>query len=394
MKSIKIICSIIVVGVLFLNFQNCSNSSDNRGPASSVEQLESQTDSGTEVESETPESTIAPTFKAEDDFNIALVKPLTAMLKTQHQELNYTKFLGAKAIAINKNGIGFVSLKAEGHDEEAKRTALQSCFSIGRGQPCALLAVGNKFVVSSAELPASYKFFVDKKSILDDDIPFATDSKTDTVLASYKLAKSPKALAISLDGALISVTSDSEVGLNKTIAKNLALQRCELRASISPCAVYAVNDDVVFDPANMESAPSIDYYRTKVEKSIPGVSPDRFQKMIGNKYLKNLKKSHGAIFVTKSGEVATAMSSVSQVDANEKARKKCQEFSSRSSCFQYAEKTRVLNLVTNLSANMFSHKIHCTVVPRRNCQDHVAMGCKGKNVYILDKGVPQRVRCD
>jgi hypothetical protein len=378
--------------VLTLGFQNCSNEGMKAAwQETGMVNIPSDNERGTMVfEEEVPTEVVA--FSAGDPFNFNLLPNQEQMLSAQLSYLNYQSYENAKAIAINRQGLGFVSLKASGDIEEATQTALETCAVIGGGLPCGIVAVGNEFVVGSAELDSIFNFQLIPETELNSNIPFLTLASRQQAYDNYQRRGGPKAMAISLDGGYFSAwtTSDSPISSVDDAAR-VVLERCELNAVISPCILYARNNNVVFDPSTVNRRPQIDYGRTTLRESIPGMRATAFTSLIEGIYIPQVRSgSSGVIYITTRGVGGYGYGS----GADATARAYCEERANGHPCIRYAQNLNIIDIRAHLRGLQEAETVHCLAVPRASCQDHIAMGCSGESVYVINgDGLPQLTNC-
>jgi hypothetical protein len=396
---------IFIAGLIFvglgtsLSFQNCSGSGfkSSWSDQNSSNSSETGNDEGEDADSEEPAPGAG--FQKNDPFNYAsLPKALQQqMVQVQLDVLKYGTYnTGAKAIAINRYGLGFVSLKSSGNVDEAKLTALEACFAIGGAQPCGLLAVGDVFEVGLSQLTNSFTYNLTAETTLNANIPFLTLATRTTVFTAYNNATSPKALAISLEGTSnwVAHTENNPV-LNVQEAQRLALERCEMSSILSPCTLYASNNNVVFQPAMINRAPIINYQQAQVSLGIPGMRTAAFNSLIRDTYIPNITPTNfGAIYITAGGAGGYDYNSTSSQSANTRALSNCNSNANGKTCFKFAEKLVVENFLPNIKGLTYNRLTHCLVVPRTNCAAHNAMGCFEAQAYVINSmGIPEVTNC-
>ncbi len=383
-----------------LFFQNCSDSGlkSSWSDQSSNNGSDTGNDQGEDVMiPEEPAPDVG--FQKNDPFNYASLPTALQqqMVQVQIDVLNYATYTtGAKAIAINQYGLGFVSLKSSGDVEEAKLTALESCYAIGGSQPCGLLAVGDVFEVSLSDLATSFTYNLTAEANLNANIPFLPLATRATVFTAYNNAANPKALAISLDGGFNWVAHTvARPVLNIQEAQRLALERCEMLSVLSPCTLYASNNNVVFQPTMINRAPVINYQQTQVALGIPGMRTTAFNDLIRDTYMRNITATNfGAIYITANGAGGYSYNSNSSQSVNTAALNNCNTNADGRPCFKFAEKLVVQNYLPNIRGLTYNRLTHCQVVPRTSCAAHNAMGCFEAQAYVINSlGIPELASC-
>ncbi|WP_374076152.1 hypothetical protein [Bdellovibrio bacteriovorus] len=333
-------------------------------------------------------------FKAGDPFNLNQVPSQSQMIQVLLQKTDYLKSPHSKAVAIAGSGLGYVSVLAGATQTAAEITALEGCFALSGGSPCALLAKGNVFAVNQSDLNSAFTFEIPVPSSLSANaIPFVPPSDRSSILTSYLNAPSPKALAVSVDGAYYWISNQVNYPLGSDAeAKRLALERCELIAAMPPCTLYAVNANPVFKGQEMNLSPAIDYSRKVIGLNIPAMRELDFSNYI-NAYLNFLDSStsaKGAIYVSATGAWGAAYSTSAATNVDTKALSDCNNSGANTAlfpCVKYAtNKGVVANPKLFLKAwTAYSPEIHCQVVPRRDCAAHKAMGCPVPGDYYTQQ---------
>lgn len=395
MRNYVIVAASCVAACL-LAFQNCG-----RGMQSASWTGDNNGSSSLSLPTLIPPTTTLPvsppaTFAKGDTFNYASVPNPTPMMQTQIEKLAYSAYTGTKAIAVNAQGLGFVVRKDGGTQSDANKMALEGCFVLGGGSPCALLAVGDKFEVSSSELAASYTFTMTAPSTISAaTIPFVMPNLRASIGDLYTRAAAPKALVFSVDGAYMWVTaSDSTPVTSVAEARRVALERCELTAAITPCTVFAENSTVVFNPTAINRTPVIDYSRTTLMTNVPGMKDAHFTSIV-QPYIDSVDGTlvRGSIYIAGDGAGGMAYN-VNAATAETNAKSLCEmNVAAGFSCFRYALDKNVQNVALNLFALKSFPELHCQVVPRASCAAHKAMGCNGGNYYVMDGATPKLQSC-
>lgn len=329
-------------------------------------------------------------FKKGEAFNYAYIPNKSQMVEVMINVFGYYGYSGAKAVAIASSGLGFVTRKAAGAQDDANRTALEGCFAISGGQPCALVAVGNAFNLNRNDLNNSYTFTMSQPLTIDaNSLPFINLNNRATVAAQYNASLSPKALAVSVDGAYAWVAHTTQFPITSVQeARRVAMERCEMMAALSPCTLVAENSTVVFNPALINRTPLVEYLRLTMANNIPGMRDQVFSQAMTNDYLPKvaINTNRGAIYITADGKGGYGISTTESV-ADADALQACQQVQGNFPCFKYAVNNVVQNIAPNLTAiKFFSLETHCKSVPRLNCAHHKAMGCPGGMYYTTATG--------
>lgn len=396
MRNYVIVAASCITACL-LAFQNCGKgmqsaswTGDNNGASSTP--LPVLIPPGTT----TPTTPANPTFNKGDAFNYASLPNPTPMLQTQIEKLGYGSYTGSKAIAINVQGLGFVARKGTATQADTNKMALEGCFALGGGLPCALIATGDKFELSSSALSSAYTFTMTAPTAINAaTIPFVMPNIRASIGELYSQAASPKALVFSVDGAYIWVTgSDSTPVTSVAEARRVALERCELTAAITPCTVFAENSSVVFNPSSINRTPVIDYSRTALMTNVPGMKDAHFSSIV-QPYIDAVDgvNVRGSIYIAGDGAGGMAYNT-SAATAETNAKNLCEmNVSAGFTCFRYALDENVQNVALNLFALKNFPELHCQTVPRANCAAHKAMGCNGGNYYVMDGATPKLQTC-
>lgn len=330
-------------------------------------------------------------------FNYSYVPMKSQMVQTMIDTFGYYNYSGAKAVAIAENGLGFAVRRAVGQHEDARRGALEGCFAISGGKPCVLIADGFNFNLDFAGFsPASFTFTMTAPTTLSaDKVPFLPSNTRTQVINDYKLSASPKALAVSLDGAYAWVAHTAQFAiLSVAEARRVALERCELMAAFSPCTLFAENDTVVFNPLQINRTPIIDYTRTTMANDIPGMRAQVFTNNMTNDYLpKVTTNKSGAIYITADGRGGYGINDTAAT-ADSDARVACEANKINHSCFRYAINQAIQGVAANLEAiTKYSMNTHCKSMPRQTCAHHKQMGCPGGAYYTLSGGPVATENC-
>ncbi len=330
-------------------------------------------------------------------FNYDFVTIRSQMVQTLISELSYYSYNGPKAIAVSGDGLGMVIKNATSPQTDVDKAALEGCFAISGGQPCALLASGYNFAVNKFTLPTSYKFTISVPPVISAaTLPFVSVGKRAQLAAEYNLAPTPKALAVSVDGAYAWVSNTTQLPILSIVeARRLALERCEMIAVFSPCTLFALDNGVVFTPALINRAPQIEYLRATMANNIPGMRDQVFTtNMIGD-YLPKVVNAglNGAMYITADGRGGYATNAVAAT-ADADALAACNAGKLANPCFRYAINQTVQNIASNLMAvKSYSLNTHCKSVPRQTCAHHSQMGCPAGNYYTTSSGAVSLENC-
>jgi hypothetical protein len=336
-------------------------------------------------------------FKKGDLFDYSKITNSSTMVQQALTSYNYNIYPGAKAVAITQSGLGFVYMSTLVFSQsDADQGALEGCFAISGGQPCALIASGGSWALNANDLPSAYKFTMSAPTGIDASMPFVPLSQRQTVVATYLASAAPKALAVSLDGtySLVASTTDLPVA-TQAEANRLALERCEMTASVTPCTLFAQGSTVALNPSSINRTPAIDYARFTLSTNIPTMR-DAVFKIIKTNYIDKVKStSAGVLYITadgRGGYAINAKDDVNQADADAKAA--CVAYGV--ACYKYSIQLIIQNLAPNLGAirNM-GMDYHCKVVPRATCAAHYEMGCSAGGTYYVmgGNGVPVQTVC-
>jgi|GEM_PF-3640022 len=177
------------LGILTINFQNCSGvSSSNYGDEEVVSD-----GSGSIVDDFLPignvtstpniETGINAVFAEGDSFNGQTLVSSGSFIDNFLDRLSYTTYSSGKAIAVASSGLGYAALTG-GSNIEAERMAIESC-NLLTGDECALIVSGNTFVVSSDDISNNMEYYLDSlngKVFSASEIPMASTAKRDTAM--------------------------------------------------------------------------------------------------------------------------------------------------------------------------------------------------------------------
>lgn len=336
-------------------------------------------------------------FKKGDLFDYSKITNSSPMVQQALTSYNYSIYPGAKAVAIAQSGLGFVYMSTLVFSQsDADQGALEGCFAISGGQPCALIASGSSWNLNANDLPNAFKFTLSAPTGIDQSMPFIPLSQRQTVAATYLASAAPRALAVSPDGTYSLVANTTALPVaSQTEANRLALERCEMTAGVTPCTLLAQDSTVTFNPLALNRTPAIDYARFTLSTNIPTMR-DAVFKIIQTNYIDKVRStSAGVLYITadgRGGYAINARDDVNQADADAKAA--CVAYGV--ACYKYSIQLIIQNVAPNLAAirNM-GMDFHCKAVPRANCAAHYAMGCSaGGSYYVMgSNGVPVQTVC-
>lgn len=382
-----VVGSILTVTVLF---QNCGGGVQAARPSNYSSSVNPPTPGG-------PPAPGGANFRKNELFNPNYLPNKTPMLETMLTGYNYQGYSGAKAVAITQTGLGFVTRKPSGSQADANQAALEGCYAISQGQPCALIATGDVFNYSLAELSSKYTFTMQTPLQLSATaIPFVNSAQRAQVANDYGVAPSPKALAISIDGAYSWASNSATLPLvDINEARRLALERCEMMAAVTPCTLVAENNTMVFTPNAINRTPAIDYYKATLADAIPGMRAAVFNVQMNQDYIPKVDRTEkGVVYITADGRGGYAVSASAATSEND-ANAACQGNAGSQPCFRYAINRVIQPLQLNLVAiKNYSMDLHCKTVPRVNCAAHIEMGCPANdNYYVINGNQVVRTLC-
>jgi hypothetical protein len=322
-------------------------------------------------------------FKQGDAFDYGLVSSSSQMVATMLTGFGYAASAAPKAVAINSAGLGFVSIKVGGTQADADRTALEACFIIGGRKPCASLASGNAFAVDESALPSRFTFNLTAPPTLA-QMPYVTDAARTSDIAAYTALAKVKAIAISLDGTVAAINSTDTIA-SQAEANRIVLERCELKATMTPCTLFAQGATIVFDPTTTNWAPQIDYSRRTVQIDLPGTTAANYASHIPA-YLSGLNQGyHGSIYIAADGDGGDAWQT-NAATADTAALGFCnQHVTAGFRCFKYASDRAIVMGPTSLAAYATT-AVHCNAMPRVDCAAHKSMGCSAGGHYTTHAG--------
>jgi hypothetical protein len=330
-------------------------------------------------------------FRAGDLFNYtALPASLRSqMVETMLAELNYATLNTPRALAISASGLGFVRRQTPHAVTQAELNtlALQGCFAISGGQPCALIAVADKFALDESALASSFTFTMSTPTAISpDQIPFLTAEYAQLAVSGYNAAPSPKALVISVDNTYAWIGNQAESPVTTAEARQIALEICEVISAAAPCTVFAENNNIVFDPTNLNRAAVIDYARTTVNARIPTTRPAFYANSIVPNYLGNVPPQNGVIYIQGNGAIYWRYDANAAL-AESQALSDCNATATTLPCFRYAV-NRTIQPLTKLLRGpvVYGQNVFCKVIPRATCAVHKALGCPAGSYYTTTSG--------
>ena len=342
-------------------------------------------------------------FASGDKFNYSLVATQTPMIQAQLTADAYATSTAARAVAINAQGLGYVSESTAGN-QQANQMALESCYAIGGSQPCVLLATSGTFAIGASALTTSstYTFSVPTNTtVTSSNIPFLKYTDRASAASGFAAASSPKAMAISIDGTYMVASASGYFGTNTDSrqlpasslnvpasdaeAQRMALETCEMMSKYLPCTIFAVDSSVTLNPASFNYTPVIDYAPTSITE-VPGVSMAIF-----NAAIKSVV-SAGYVYISADGDGGANVSATT-------ANSSCVTNQSISNsgtypCFQYSAGGSVAMSSENLSAvKHYSLATHCEIMPRSSCAAHASVGCSGAKLYVISGNTVNLTTC-
>jgi hypothetical protein len=380
----------ITLGLLTINFQNCSgfNSADygsdnevNSDGENGLIPVTGSSGSGeptTTVESEQ----LTAVFSSGDNFIGQTLVASGSFLDSLISRIGYQQYSNGKAIAVARNGLGYAALTTE-NNAEAERMAVESCNALS-GLPCAVIVSGNLFTVNSENAFDGEEYKINNykdRRFSRDEIPMAASRvRSSATVNNFINAPGFKALAISPTGGLYAVYTTIN-SLTMTDVRRMAVQRCELEAAITPCALYAENDTVVFDPSTWYKNSSINFSNNNVLAEPPPAS--RFGALAAiEKLLEEVGREKYAIYITPDGYGFFGKHETDVESARSQALAECETGNHSTRCIPYASSTGV-NISTNdLISKRDYAELFCKTV-RYSCTAHLEMGCsRGAQYWV------------
>lgn len=336
-------------------------------------------------------------FKSGETFDYSRVTNQSQMVQTMLTSYNYMTASGSKAVAIAASGLGFVAL-SQGTQADANLAALAGCYHITGGMPCALLVEGNLFKAAGSALDYSYRAAsIQGPYGATTVVPFLSSAAHATLFSSYASAPEPKAIAISLDGTVVPVTNTNlTVGYNGTPAsikpiaaigdaRQAALERCEMMATITPCSILAENMNIVLSLGSPERSPQLSFSLASVTRDVmPGQTKNVIVSEINNRYLTST--SPGSIWISANGKYGLDKDG-SATTASANAKRTCENGNTELAlypCIEYGASAGISsawNPTNVLRAYRNNPSLHCKAVPRVSCAAHRSVGCPAGGQY-------------
>lgn len=387
-------CLVLTLGMLTVNFQNCSglSSADYGSEGDAVSQGEDGLiavgDGGTvtTITSTVEASGLTATFAAGESFDEQVLVSSGSFLDSLIDTLGYKNYSNGKAIAMAQNGLGYAALTSSS-DAEAERMAVESCNFLS-GRACALIVSGNYFVASSDQVFLSEDYILQDLSGRTFDrnsVPMSASRVRDSaVVNNFINAPEVKALAISPTGGLYSVYTTTR-SLTLAEVRRMAVQRCELEAAITPCALYAENSTVVFNPETFMKKSSINFSSNNVKAMSPPASRDGALTAI-KILLSEIEREKYAMYITPSGYGYFGTHATDIEQARAEALDRCESGIHGTRCIPYASSTGVNFSPTDLIAQQSYGNLFCKTV-RYSCVEHFSMGCPaGAQYWVQNAG--------
>ncbi|MGH1468135.1 MAG: hypothetical protein ACRBBP_04540 [Bdellovibrionales bacterium] len=385
-------CLFLTLGVLTINFQNCSglSSADYGSNSDTVSQGESGLipvgDTTGDTDTTVEANGLTAIFADGDRFTGQTLVASGSFLDSLIDRIDYETYSNSKAIAVATSGLGYAALTA-GNSAEAERMAVESC-NLLSGEACALIVSGNLFVVNSTTAFAAKEYKLNgykDKAFNRGEIPMsASRVRSSSVVTNFINAPGHRALAISITGGVYSVYTATN-SLTRPEVKRMALQRCELEAAIVPCVLYAVNETVVFDPMSWIKNSSINFSNNNVVAEPPPASRYGALTAIEN-LLDEVDREKYAIYITPSGYGYFGRHATDVEEARSEALAYCEAGVHGSRCIPYASSTGINLSPDDLKAKSNFSELFCKTV-RYNCAAHLEMGCvRGAQYWVQNPG--------
>lgn len=385
------LCLFLTLGILTVNFQNCSglSSADYGSDSDTVSQgtsgLISVDDDYDDDEVGVEAEGLTAVFSSGDSYVGQTLVSSGSFLDTLIGILGYENYSsGGKAIAMAVNGLGYAAF-TETTNAEAERMAIETC-NLLSGKSCALLVLGDLFVVNSSAAFTSLEYRLDGFTGLTfsrGDIPMSsTRVRNSAVVSNFINAPGHRALALSPTGGAYSVfTTTYSVSIAE--AKRMAVQQCELEASIVPCIIYAVDDEVVFNAEAWIKTNSINFTNNNVAAVTPPASRNNALSLI-KEMLADVGQEKYAIYITPSGYGYFGRDETDVDVARAEALSDCESGVHSSRCIPYASSTGVNLSSADLYAKDTYPGLFCKTV-RYNCSAHLKAGCaSGAQYWVQD----------
>lgn len=382
-------CLVLTLCMLTINFQNCSDlsSADYGSDGDAISQGEDGLiaigGDGRPVTPVTPTveaAGLTAVFAAGDTFTGQSLVSAGSFLDSLIITIGYPAFSTGKAIAIANNGMGYAALTGS-TDAEAERMAMESCNFLS-GRSCALIVSGNTFVAASDQVFAGEDYILQDltgEGFDRDQIPMARNLvRQSTVVSNFINAPGNRALAISPTGGLYAVyTINTTLTLEEV--RRMAVQRCELESAITPCALYAENTEVVFNPEAFMKRSSINFANNNVVALPPPASREGALTAI-QILLNDIDREKYAMYITPNGYGYFGTHATDVEQARAEALSRCESGIHGKRCIPYSSSTGVNFSVNDLIAKQNYAGLFCKTV-RYSCSEHIAMGCSLGSQY-------------
>ena len=368
------------LAILTINFQNCSGlSSSNYGDSDAVTDRE-----GSVVDDILPVNPVTPTpndetgltaiFSVGDSYNGQALVSSGSFVDTLIERIGYVSYGYGKAVAVASSGLGYAALTG-GNNLEAERMAVESC-NLLTADSCTLIISGNSFVVDSTDVLNNMEYKLDGlkgKTFSASEIPMASTAKRDTAMVrNFINAPGNKALAVSITGALYAAYTTTYT-LSESDVSRMAVQRCELESAIAPCALYALNTRVEFNPRGWLKKGNINYSNNDVLALPPPASRATSLNSI-TALLDEVGQKKYAIYTTPNGYGYFGKHDDDNSEAEALAKGYCETGVHGSRCILYASTRGVHISPEDSKAKMNFNSIYCKV-PRYSCAEHRTAGC-------------------
>lgn len=382
---------VVLVGTIILiavNFQNCSNmSSSDYGGNESVSQGQGGSLDDIPVLNPSPNpdtdsggdsvNGLTASFTQGERYRGGVLVSSNSFLDTLISKFDYPSYTLSKAIAISTTGLGYMSMTDVVDTAEAERMAMESC-NLLTGLPCALIVSENTFVINSDDLEDNLDYVLDGfkgQPFNRNRIPMASSKlRNSAVVSNYIDAAEEKALAVSITGGVYATYTYSFKLSNEEV-KRMAVQQCELESALNPCILYAVNNEVVFDPGDWVKKTSLVFNTNNVMAIPPPASRDSAREAIQNLLDATGRDKKYAIVITPNGYGFFGTADTKEV-ALSTALNNCNSGAHRSRCIEYATSAGITFSTNTLNAKSKHGDLYCKTV-RYSCADHFNAGCSG-----------------
>ena len=327
---------------------------------------------------------VTATFSAGDAYTGQTLVSSASFLDTMLTSFNYRSYSNAKAVAVSENGLGYASLSDSGNAGEAERMALESC-NLLANLPCALIISGNSFVINSADISQNLEYALadlNGRRFNRNEIPMTTNSvRNSTLVSNYINAEVEKAMAVSITGGVY-VTYTYSYQLSRAEVERMSVQQCELQAALMPCILYAVNDNVVFDPDDWVKRTKLVFNNNNVMALPPPASRDGALSAIRSLLDDTSSNERYSIYITANGYGFFGQGS-SQSAANDMASNNCNSGNHGSRCIKYADSEGMKFDSNRTRAKADYAPLFCKT-PRYSCNDHISLGCSAGTFWVQD----------